>query len=85
MPSYVNRWTLTSAWIVSMSVVWALFVPTGLSVGAFVLFGIAGLLVLLGGGAVVRDSEPPRSVTQILCELEAVPGTSRPRVEMRRR
>jgi multisubunit Na+/H+ antiporter MnhB subunit len=71
MTTYLNRSTATLAWIVSMSIAWALFVPRGVSVTTFILLGIAGLLVLWVGGALLNDSQPPRSVGQILSELEA--------------
>jgi hypothetical protein len=73
MPSHVNRWTLALTWTVLMSAVWTLFVPRGLSVATFVMFGTVGLLVLFAGGALLSDSQPPRSVNRILAEIEAGP------------
>jgi hypothetical protein len=71
MTTYVNRWTMALAWTVSMSIVWTLFVPRGISVATFVLLGCAGLLVSFIGGTLVHNSEPPRSVAQILSDVEA--------------
>ena len=82
MNGYVNRWTLALAWILSMAVVWTLFVPRGLAATTFVLFGIAGLLLVFVGGALVRDSQAPRSVNQILSELEAGPKPAGPTLKM---
>lgn len=73
MRSYLNRWTLAVAWVVAMLVVWTLFVPSGLSVTTFVLCGIAGLLALFAGGALMRGGTPPHSMNQIISELEEGP------------
>ncbi len=70
MTSHMNRWTAALAWTVSMAIVWALFVPRGISVATFILLGVTSLLALFVGGVLVRDSQPPRSVAQILSELE---------------
>ena len=75
MRNYVNRWTLSAAWALSMLVVWALFVPAGVSLTTVEVLGAAGLCAVIFGGAMVRDSEAPRSVVDILSELE----TGRPR------
>jgi hypothetical protein len=48
------------AWLALMGIVWALFVPKGLSVGTFSLFGIAGPLALIAGA---RTPGPARSTS----------------------
>lgn len=40
-------WSASFAWLALMGIVWALFVPKGLSVGTFTLFSLAGPLSLL--------------------------------------
>jgi hypothetical protein len=57
-------------WVVSMLVVWILFVPAGLSAATVLVLGAAGLCAVIFGGAMVRDGEAPRSVVDILSELE---------------
>ncbi len=49
MTRYVNRWTGLLAWAALMGIVWAIFVPRGLSVGTFTLLGLTGPLALLAG------------------------------------
>lgn len=41
------EWPVSCAWLSFMGIVWALFVPKGLSVGTFALFTLAGPLSLL--------------------------------------
>jgi hypothetical protein len=42
-----NRWKAALAWIASMSVVWTLFVPRGVSLLELVSVGLLGLVVLV--------------------------------------
>lgn len=77
MNAYLSRWTFALAWAALMLIVWALFVPRGVSVTTFFLLGATGLAVLFVGPALISNSQPPRSVNQILVELEAPPATAR--------
>ena len=43
----VNRWTAVFGWAILMLIVWALFVPRGLSVGSFTLLCAAGPILWL--------------------------------------
>jgi hypothetical protein len=52
MTRYTNRRTALLAWAVLMGIVWAIFVPRGLSVGTFTLLVLTGPLALLTGSAV---------------------------------
>ncbi len=45
------RWTTVMGWTTLMLIVWALFVPRGLSVGTFTLLAATGALVLVSGSA----------------------------------
>jgi len=76
MNGYINRWTVALGWMILMAVVGALFVPAGLSVTSFVLLGLIGLTVAFFGSALIRDSQPPRSVGAILDDLENAQGTT---------
>ena len=78
MNRYLNRWTLALGWSVLMAIACALFVPKGLSVTTIILMTGTGLAVSLFGFALLSDSEPPRSMNQILVELEADSRTARP-------
>ena len=78
MTTYLNRWTLALGWLVAMAVLWALFVPRGLSVTTFTLLTATGLVVSFVGFVLLSDSQPPRSVNQILGDLEAEPKAAGP-------
>jgi hypothetical protein len=47
-----------------MSIVWAIFVPRGLSVGTFTLLALTGPLALLTGSAVLGAHRPSPSLGQ---------------------
>ena len=76
MSTYLNRWTGALGWAATMTIVWTLFVPRGLSVTTFVLLGATGLLVLVLGAMLWASSRPPRSVGQILLDLESGSATA---------
>lgn len=54
-------WSASCAWLALMAIVWALFVPKGLSVGTFTLFSLAGPLFLLAAARAFRTARPVRS------------------------
>jgi hypothetical protein len=58
MTRYANRWTALLAWAALMGIVWAIFVPRGLSVGTFTLLALTGPLALLTGSAVWGAHRP---------------------------
>jgi hypothetical protein len=78
MNTHMNRWIAPLGWTVAMLILWALFVPTRLSVTTFVLLGVTGLVVSFFGSTFFRESQPPRSVNAILDELEAEPKAAGP-------
>jgi hypothetical protein len=47
-----------------MGIVWAIFVPRGLSVGTLTLLGLTGPLALLAGSAVWGTHQPSPSVAR---------------------
>jgi hypothetical protein len=49
------------AWLALMGIVWALFVPKGLSVGTFTLFGLAGPLFVLAAARASGAERPARA------------------------
>jgi hypothetical protein len=49
------------AWLVLMAIVWALFVPKGLSVGTFTLFTLAAPLALLATARGAGAARPARA------------------------
>lgn len=51
-------WSASCAWLALMGIVWALFVPKGLSVGTFTLFSVAGSLSLLAAARAWRAARP---------------------------
>jgi hypothetical protein len=75
-----NRWKAALAWIASMSVVWTLFVPRGVSFSELLAVSVAGCLVL-GVSALWAKDQPPRSIRELLQDTEdqprAVPVTAR--------
>jgi hypothetical protein len=74
MTRYVNRWTALFGWTTLMSIVWALFVPRGLSVLTFTMLGLTGPLVLVAGSALWRAQRPSLSIRQIRATLDSVDG-----------
>ncbi|MGE5359492.1 MAG: hypothetical protein ACM3NQ_10775 [Bacteroidales bacterium] len=64
MSGKMNRWSAVLGWVVLMVVVWALFVPGGLSVGTFALLTVAGLFAVLAGSALWRAQRPAPSIRQ---------------------
>jgi hypothetical protein len=71
----MSRWKISLGWAVLMMIVWTVFVPTSISVLAFVLLGLTGLVVSSFGSTFLADSESPRSIDAILNQLEAEPKT----------
>ncbi len=71
MTAYKNKWSAVFAWAVVILIVWALFVPTGLSVSTFTLMTGGGLLVLLAGSALWRAQRPEPSIRQMLAADDA--------------
>jgi hypothetical protein len=56
-------WSASCAWLVLMGIVWALFVPRGLSVGTFTLFTLAGPLFVLAAARVWNKARPAHSTS----------------------
>jgi hypothetical protein len=71
MTRLVNRWIALLGWTALMSIVWALFVPRGLSVISFVLLSLTGPLVLAVSSAFWRAQRPSPSIRQIRAALDA--------------
>ena len=62
MIRYANRWTALLAWAALMGIVWAIFVPRGLSVGTFTLLALTGPLAMLAGSAMWGARRPSPSL-----------------------
>jgi hypothetical protein len=58
-------------WAVTMSVVWNLFVPRGLSVGGFGLLCLAGPALVVAGTMFLIAQAPSQSVRQIRARLDS--------------
>ena len=71
MTRFVNRGIALLGWTALMAIVWALFVPRGLSVSSFMFFSVTGLLVLVVGSALWRAQQPSPSIRQIRATLDA--------------
>ncbi len=71
MTGYKNRWSAVFVWAVLMLIVWALFVPRGLSGGTFILLTGGGVLVLLGGSALWQAQRPAPSIRQMRAVTDA--------------
>lgn len=67
-----NRWKAALAWIASMSVVWAIFVPRGISLVELVSVSVLGLVVMVLS-ALLTGHRPPRSIRQILEDTKDEP------------
>ena len=71
--SSVNRWIILLGWTALMAIVWALFVPKGLSVASFALLSLSVPVALVAGSVLWRAQQPPTSVGDILADMEAAP------------
>ena len=74
MTRYANRWTALCAWIVLMGIMWAVFVPSRLSVSTFVLLGP---LLLVVGSMVWGVHRPLPSAGQICLGMDAADAAAR--------
>ena len=54
-----------AAWVALMCIVWALFVPKGLSVGTFTLLTLSGPLLLAAVSMLRSPRQPAQSVRQL--------------------
>ncbi len=79
MTGYINRWTMVGAWAVLMGVVWALFVPHGVSVINFVLLSLTGVVFVVAASALWSAHEPTPSLGQTRVTLEADEAAARAR------
>jgi hypothetical protein len=78
--SFLSRGIALLGWTAVMAIVWALFVPKGLPVGAFALLSLSVPVALEAGSVLWRAQRPSPSVGQILADLEAPPtGPQGPR------
>ena len=66
----VNRWTAMFGWATLMLIVWALFVPRGLSVGSFMLLCAAGPILMVAGTMFWNAQRPSPSIRQLRATLE---------------
>ena len=71
MTRYISRWPALFGWMALMGIVWALFVPRGLSVTTFALLTLTGPLVLFVVSALWRVQRPSPSIRQIRATLNA--------------
>jgi hypothetical protein len=71
MTTNVSRWPAVLGWTVLMSIVWALFVPKGLSAGTFTLLTLTGPLLLVSSWALWNAQRPSPSIRQIRATLES--------------
>jgi hypothetical protein len=79
MTGYINRWTIAGAWAVLMGIVWALFVPRGVSITTFTLLGLTGAVFVVVASALWSAHEPTPSLGQTCVTLEADEGAARAR------
>jgi len=79
MTRYANRWTALLAWAALMGIVWALFVPGGVSGMTFTLLALTGPIVLLVGSAMWAARQPTPSLGQagVLAGLTGAPAPVR--------
>ncbi len=67
----MTRWAMLFGWAVTMSFVWDLFVPRGLSVGVFVLLCLTGPALVVAGTVFLIAQAPSQSVRQIRARLDS--------------
>ena len=71
MSRQMTRWAMLCGWAVTMSVVWNLFVPRGLSIGSFVLLCLAGPALVVAATVFLIAQAPSQSVRQIRARLDS--------------
>jgi uncharacterized protein (DUF58 family) len=71
MTRHRSSWFTVLGWAALMLIVWALFVPKGLSVGTFTLLGFTGALLLIGSSMLWQVQRPAPSVREIRAALDA--------------
>jgi hypothetical protein len=67
-----NGWVRVFAWVASVSVVWAVLAPLGLSLSVFVWASALGFLALVTS-ALGPGIAPPRSIGDIIGRITAGP------------
>ena len=77
MTGYINRWTLLGAWAVLMGIVWALFVPHGVTVINFTLLGLTGAVIVVAASALWSAHQPTPSLRQVRAGMDAAEASSR--------
>jgi peptidoglycan/LPS O-acetylase OafA/YrhL len=77
MTRYINRWTTLCAWAVLMGIVWALFVPRGVSITSFTLLGLTGAVFMVAASALWSAHQPTPSLRQTRVALEAAEAAAR--------
>jgi hypothetical protein len=70
MTRYVNRWTALYAWAALMGIVWAVFVPRGVSIGSFILLSLTGPLLVVAASMLWGAHLPTPSLGQIRSESD---------------
>ena len=76
MARYINVWTMLGAWAALMWIVWALFVPKGLSVGTFTMLGLTAPVLLVAGSALWKAQRPSPSIRQMRAIIDSEEQTS---------
>ncbi len=67
----MTRWAMLFGWAVTMSVVWNLFVPRGLSGGGFALLCLTGPAMVVAGAMFLIAPAPSQSVRHIRARLDS--------------
>lgn len=65
------RWAALCAWVALMGIVWAVFVPKGLSVGTFTLLSLSGPILLIAASMLWTAHRPAPSARQARAGAEA--------------
>jgi hypothetical protein len=77
MTRYVNRWTALYAWAALMGIVWAVFVPRGVTVSSFILLSLTGPLVVVAASMLWSAHPPTPSLGQMRVESDVTDAVRR--------
>jgi len=75
--TYLNRWSVSCAWVAAMIVAWFTLVPTVLSASSWLVATVAGPVFMVGAATFWDTGRPTPSFRQSQAEAEAVDAAAR--------
>jgi hypothetical protein len=79
MTRYLNRWTVSGAWVILMAALWALYVPGAITFTSFVVLAATGPLLVIVLSALWRSQQPAPSAGQQRVQTDEAEAAARAR------